>query len=169
MFKKFNRKATVAVVLGLILGVSGFAAAAFTTNVSPWAPGEVATAVHPEVIYGEVQAPLYPGYAEGVVIRVKNTNPVPVSVTSVSHVGYRNISDTAASHEGNATRLEDFLVNNLDDSSVVGTVINPGQTVNLVLPDAVGLESVADDARQGHTFESGYFVAFQLVPGNEVP
>lgn len=168
MLKKMSRKTVAVAILGAVFGIVAIASAAFTTNSQPWADAQVATASHPNA-WASVQQPLYPGHAEDVVIGVQNTNPVPVIVTGVSHVGYRNVSDVRPSLEGNANRLEDFLVNNLDPQGVNGTVINPGETVYLTLTNAVGLESIADDASQGATFESGYFVAFELVAGNEVP
>lgn len=157
----------VAMAIGLVAGGYAISQAAFTTNSSPWAGATVATVSHPTA-WADVPTDLWPGYAEDTVIGITNTNPKPVEVTGISFVGWRNCSDPAASHEGNDCRLEDFLVNNYNGSDGVGTIIQPGETTYLTLTNAVGLEGIADDARQGHTVEAGYFVAFRVLPGTEV-
>lgn len=166
--KNLSRRALVGIVGGAVVAISAVASAVFTMHTEPWAGGEVTTVVNPQATYAKIDKTLNPGYAEDAVLKIKNTNDVAVKVTGVSFVGWRNCNDPAPSLTGKDCRLEDFLTNQLNPADAVGIVIAPGQTKTLTLKDAVGLKPEADDARQGKTFEAGYFVAFAGVAGNEV-
>lgn len=157
---------TVAGAVGIITLAPAFAV--WTTNSSPWAPGGTDNAKHPEVS-AQVVNKLQPGDCNDVSLTVYNPNDKGVTITGLGNQGFRNVSDTTPSQNGNANRLEDFLTQADVSSALNGKVIGAGATKTYVVSNAVCLSAQVDDARQDETFEAGYVVAYQLNPGNEAP
>lgn len=162
-----RRVTTVSAGLAVFLGAS-VAFAAWTTNSQPWANGATGQATGVPAT-AQVAEPIFPGYCEDVSITVTNNNPVPVRITSLGNTGFRNVSDTAPSETGKANRLEDFLTQADKSTALSGKTVGAGATKTFTVPNAVCLSGAADDARQAKTFEAGYFVAYELVAGNEAP
>lgn len=165
--KAKRRAGILGVFLAAFLGAT-VVFAAWTTNSSPWAPGATDNAKHPEVSALVVNK-LQPGDCNDVSLTVYNPNNKGVTITGLGNQGFRNVSDTAPSENGNANRLEDFLTQANVSSALSGKVVNGGASKTFVVSNAVCLSAQADDARQDETFEAGYFVAYQLNPGNEAP
>jgi hypothetical protein len=164
--KTRRRVTTVAIGLGVFTSAS-FAFAAWTTISEPWAAGKTGTAAHPTVTDAKVAKDIFPGYCEDVTLTIKNNNPAAVSITGIGNNGFRAVSDTAPSEGGHANRLEDFLYQADVSSALNGKTIAAGESKSFTVPDAVCLKPEADDARQAKTFEAGYSITYQVVPGNE--
>lgn len=164
-----GRKRAAIFGTGLAAFTVGTAALAmFTTNMQPWAPGAVATVTHP-TSSAQVVGVIWPGDCNDVEVTVNNSMPKGITITDVGNTGFRGVSDTAASQNGNANRLEDFLTQANVADALDGKTVPANDSRTFTIPNAVCLSAQADDARQGKTFEAGYFIAATVKAGNEAP
>ncbi len=114
-----------------------------------------------------VDGVIWAGDCNNVTLVVTNPNPHGVTITTLGNQGFKDVSDTSASENGNANRLLDFLYQADVTNALNGLHVSAGGTKTFVVKNAVCLRGTSDDARQGDSFKAGYSVAASVNPGTE--
>jgi hypothetical protein len=169
-----TRIAVIALVAVLGVGAAGLAWAWFTETTTATASGGAgadlapATVTTPLYVYDNSQNGLYPNHWADVKLTVANpsSNNVDITVTSVvpATSNPKNVSATTPNNSANRTYCEGLLTMNAGPTIAAESndlVLAPGDSVVVVLTDAVSLDASADNRCQGMVFETNWSVVTQ--------
>ena len=162
---KTKKRGTTIAVAGAVAAVAiggGVAWAAFSNSSESSAVNAGAAKLVTLTVSGTAEdTTLFPNQKTKVSLTVKNTNDVPMKVTRVEPVALTDADITVAS--GNAAdvtyckgKLTLSGANNLADVLAAANV--QGDTIPVVVPDAIALSASADNRCQGMTFDTTWKV-----------
>lgn len=168
-FKK-KIKAWQAIPVAVIIAIAAspgidYVRALFTNSSQLVVEGETA-GLEEVVAEGRVAEPMWPGEQMDVILTFTNPNPRAVQITDVSNASFGHCSDPNPSQSGGieCKLFEELHYYPTAMNVLVGETIPANGSVELTVPNALGLGEQAGEGQMWRTFVVMYFVDFESVP-----